>query len=114
MKIDLNNLTTDANLLHRIVTDLVSEVILLNDKNISLEDKNISLQNQLTCLREQLVLLKKQRFGKSSEKIDSQIAELEAKIEEGELLEAVSGIDQERKNKQRSSSTGTEPKEILS
>ncbi len=88
MKIDLNNLPKDTNLLHQIVTDLVSEVVSLKDKNLSLEDKNISLQNQLTRFREQLALLKKQRFGKSSEKLDSQIAELEVKIEEGELLEA--------------------------
>tara|TARA_B110000503_G_C7149263_1_gene414393 strand:- start:376 stop:1971 length:1596 start_codon:yes stop_codon:yes gene_type:complete len=90
MKIDLNNLPKDTNLLHQIVTDLVSEVVSLKDKNLSLEDKNISLQNQLTRFREQLALLKKQRFGKSSEKLDSQIAELEVKIEEGELLEAAS------------------------
>ena len=96
MKIDLNNLTSDTNLLHQIVTDLVNEVISLKDKNISLED-------QLTHLQEQLTLLKKQRFGKSSEKLDSQIAELEAKIEECELLEAAS--DQAREDKQDSTST---------
>ena len=96
MKIDLNNLTTDTNLLHQIVTDLVNEVTSLKDKNISLED-------QLTHLQGQLTLLKKQRFGKSSEKLDSQIAELEAKIEECELLEAAS--DQAREDKQDSTST---------
>lgn len=86
MKIDLNNLTTDTNLLHQIVTDLVNKVI--------------SLEDQLTHLQEQLILLKKQRFGKSSEKLDSQIAELEVRIEECELLEAAS--DQVREDKQDS------------
>ncbi len=110
MKIDLNNLTIDTNLLHQIVTDLVSEVISLKDKNISLEDKNISLQNQLIRLREQLALLKKQRFGQSSEKLEAQIAELEVKIEEGELLESAS--DQTYEDKQSSTSTEEKSKNI--
>ncbi len=55
-------------------------------------------------------MLKKQRFGKSSEKLDSQIAELEAKIEEGELLEAAS--DQLREDKQSSTSTEEKLKNI--
>jgi transposase len=76
MKLDLNNLPSGDEFTHQIIIDLISEVI-------SLTDQNLSLQEQLT-------LLKKQRFGKSSEKIESQIAELEAKIEEGELLEAAS------------------------
>jgi transposase len=101
MKIDLNNLTTETNLLHQIITDLVSEVLSLTNKNISLED-------QLTHLQEQLALLKKQRFGQSSEKLDNQIAELEAKIEECELLEAAS--DQILEDKQDLTSTSTEKK----
>ena len=71
MKIDLSNLPSGDIILHQIITDLVSEVI-------SLKDHNLSLQ-------EQLALLKKQRFGKSSEKLDNQIAELEAQIEESEF-----------------------------
>lgn len=98
MKIDLNNLPSGDKITHQIITDLVSEVITLKDKNISLQDKNIILQNQLTRLREQLALLQKQRFGKSSEKLEAQIAELETKIEEGELLEA--NNDQTNKDKQ--------------
>ena len=80
MKIDLNNLPSGDIILHQIITDLVSEVISLTDQNIS--------------LREQLALLKKQRFGQSSEKLNNQIAELETKIEEGELLEAASDLKQ--------------------
>lgn len=55
----------------------------------------MSLTDQNTSLREQLVLLKKQHFGKSSEKLDNQISELEAKIEEGALLEAASNKSHE-------------------
>ena len=90
MKIDLNNLTTDSKLLHRIVTDLINENSSLKDVNHFLQGENTSLQEQITYLKEQLALLKKQRFGKSSEKLDKQIDELETKIEEGELLEAAS------------------------
>ena len=76
MRIDLNNLPSGDEFTHQIIIDLMNEVV-------SLKDQNLSLQ-------EQLALLKKQRFGQSSEKLDNQIAELEAKIEEGELLEAAS------------------------
>jgi transposase len=88
MKIDIHNLPSDTNVLQQIVTDLVDEVIFLNNKNESLEGQNTSLQEQMVYLQAQLTLLKKKRFGKSSEKLDNQIAELESKIEEGELLEA--------------------------
>jgi transposase len=63
MKLDLNNLPSDPKLLQQIITDLSAE--------------NSSLKNQLA-------LLKAKRFGKSSEKLDKQIAELELKIEEEE------------------------------
>lgn len=65
MKIDLTNLPTDTAFLHQIITDLV-------------------VTNQY--LQDQLALLKAKRFGKSSEKLDAQIEELEERIEEGELL----------------------------
>ena len=103
MKLDINNLPSGDEFTHQIIIDLMSEVMSLTDKNISLED-------QLTHLQEQLTLLKKQRFGKSSEKLDIQIAELEAKIEECELLEAAS--DQAREDKQDSTSTEEKPKNI--
>lgn len=83
MKIDLNNLPSGDKITHQIITNLVNEIILLTNQNVSLKDQNISL-------RAQLALLKKQRFGKSSEKLEAQIAELEIKIEEGELLGIVS------------------------
>jgi transposase len=96
MILDAKNLPLDTNLLHQIVTDLVNH--------------NTSLQDQMKRLQEQLKLLKKQHFGKSSEKIDSQIAELEAKIEEGEILEAAS--DQACKDKKGLAPTEEKAKNI--
>ena len=103
MKIDINNLPSGDAILHQIITDLVSEVLSLTNKNISLED-------QLTHLQEQLALLKKQRFGQSSEKLDNQIAELEAKIEECELLESAS--DQASEDKRGIASAEEQSKNI--
>jgi transposase len=95
MILDAKNLPLDTNLLHQIVTDLMKEVILLNDKVASLEDKNTSLEEKMLILREQLTLLKKRLFGTSSEKmkakIQEEIDELESKIEEGEQEAAVLG-----------------------
>lgn len=85
MKIDINNLPSGDEFTHQIITDLVSEIISLTDKNIS--------------LLEQLALLKKHRYGKSSEKLDSQIAELEFKIEEDELLQSSFDKKPEEKSK---------------
>ena len=68
MKIDLNNLPSDTSILHKIVTDLVNHTL--------------SLQDQMKRLQEQLKLLQAKRFGKSSEKLDKEIAEVEIKIEE--------------------------------
>ena len=63
MLIDLKNLPSDIKLLHQIIADLSTQ--------------NLSLRNQLA-------LLKARRFGKSSEKLDKEIADLELKIEEEE------------------------------
>lgn len=70
MKLDLKNLPSDPKLLQQIIADLSSEVINLSD--------------QVKSLKNQLALLKAKRFGKSSEKLDKQIADLELKIEEEE------------------------------
>jgi transposase len=63
MNLDLKNLPSDPKLLQQIIADLLTE--------------NSSLKNQLA-------LLKAKRFGKSSEKLDKQISDLELKIEEEE------------------------------
>ncbi len=91
MILDINNLPSDTNILHQIVADLVSKVI---------------------SLEEQLILLKRQRFGQSSEKLDTQIAELETKIEEGELLDAASDItkEQEASKDGKTTKANAEPK----
>ena len=73
MIIDLKNLPSDIDFLHQMITDLVYH-------NTSLE--------------EQLKLLKAKRFGKSSEKLDKQIADLELQIEENESAEAIAAFVQ--------------------
>jgi transposase len=88
MQIDLNNLPSDTSILHKIVTDLVSH--------------NLSLQGQMKSLQEQLKLLQAKRFGKSSEKLDKEIAEVEIKIEECESLSAVFDEKYEGNHKSKS------------
>lgn len=88
MLLDLKNLPTETKLLQQIITDLLTE--------------NLSLKNQLA-------LLKAKRFGKSSEKLDKQIADLELKIEEEEenncnqviddSLEKIESDNKKEKNK---------------
>ena len=70
MKIDIKNLPSDANLLQEIIADLSLEVTRLLTENEK--------------LKHQLALLKAKRFGKSSEKLERQIEELELRIEENE------------------------------
>lgn len=67
MFLDLINLPSDPKLLHQIINDLLTE--------------NSSLKDKLKSLRSQLALLKKHRFGKSSEKLDKEISDLELRIE---------------------------------
>lgn len=95
MKLDPKNLPVDTKLLQQIITDLLTE--------------NLSLKDKLKSLKNQLALLKAKRFGKSSEKLDKKIAELELKIEEEEgnncnkviedNLEEESDKDNKEKNK---------------
>ncbi len=65
MILDLQKLPTDTVILHQIITDLVEK---------------------MTSLENQLALLKAKRFGKSSEKLNRQIDELEHAIEDSESL----------------------------
>lgn len=95
MKFDLKNLPSDPKLLQQIISDLSEEVINLSD--------------QIKSLKNQLTLLKAKRFGKSSEKLDKQIADLELKIEEEEenncnqviddSLEEIESDNKKEKNK---------------
>jgi len=79
MILDLKNLPKDTALLHQIIADLVG-------------DNN--------SLKSQLALLKAKRFGKSSEKLDKQIDELERRIEEHEIAAKPSPeADSAEKNK---------------
>jgi transposase len=79
MNIDLKNLPSDTDLLHQIIADLVHI-------NVSLE--------------EQLKLLKAKRFGKSSEKLEKQIEELELRIEINELDKDLE-VTQKQQNRSR-------------
>ena len=63
MILDLKNLPIETNILHQLIIDLVEK---------------------MTSLKEQLALLKAKRFGKSSEKLDKQIDEIELRLEEHE------------------------------
>ncbi len=65
MKIDIKNLPTNVTLLHQIIADLATEVDWLQSK---------------------LNLLRAKHFGKSSEKLDNEIADIELRIEEAESL----------------------------
>lgn len=85
MKIDLENLPSEANILQQIIATLAIENDALLSEKESLATKNNSLLSEVELLKEQLRLLKAKRFGKSSEKLDSQIQQLELWIEENEL-----------------------------
>jgi len=71
MNIDLKNLSSEPDILHKMICVLSTKVLSLTEENQSLKD--------------QLTLLKAKRFGKSSEKLDKQIEELERRIESDEL-----------------------------
>ena len=84
MILDLKKLPSDTKILHQMIGDLSSKVTDLLTENTSLLTENTSLLTENTSLRDQLALLKAKRFGKSSEKLDKQISDLELKIEESE------------------------------
>ena len=71
MNNDLKNQFSEPGILHQIIDDLNTKLRILTEENQSLKD--------------QLALLKAKRFGKSSEKLDRQIEELELRIESNEL-----------------------------
>ena len=75
MKTEHKNLPSDPKILHGIIHVLSTE-------NASLKEENQSL-------KEQLMLLKKKSFGQSSEKLTSQIENLEFRLEENELLDEI-------------------------
>ena len=54
----------------------------LNEQNKQLNQKALALTQQLALLEQQLALLKRARFGKSSEKLDASIYQMELMIED--------------------------------
>lgn len=94
MVIDVQNLSSDVSALHQVIIGLVIENSDLLADNNGLIIENIGLFTRATdlvteneSLKEQLALLKAKRFGKSSEKLDKQISELELRIAENEAIE---------------------------
>ena len=106
MKIDIENLPSESNILQQIIADLSTENhSLLYEKEAlktekeslktekeDLRTKNHYLLSEIELLKEQLKILKAKKFGRSSEKLDSQIEQLELWIEENELASAKADI----------------------
>jgi transposase len=88
MNIDIQNLPLDIKSTHKII--------------VALSKKNALFLVEIQSLKDQLALLKALRFGKSSEKLNKQISELESKIEDNEI-EAFKSVryDTESANKDR-------------
>ena len=94
MKIEPKNLSSDPKTLHEIVNVLSAENTSLKDRNQTLKarcqilkDRNQALIDAIQSLKEQLILLRKKNFGQSSEKLTSQIENIEFRLEENELLD---------------------------
>jgi transposase len=66
----------------------------------TLRDENELLTAELELLKEQLALLKAKQFGKSSEKLERQINELECRIEEKEIEQELRGSNNAKDKKQ--------------
>ena len=95
MPVDLTNLPSDPDILHQIISTL-------NVENRSLLSEKESLQSEVELLKKQLKLLKAKRFGKSSEKLDKQIAQLELWIEESEIKDADAAYKPDAENDKKS------------
>jgi transposase len=85
MKIDFKNLPSKVKNLHQIIASLAIENDSLQTQNTTLVSEKESLLSENDLLRYQLKLLKAKRFGRLSEKLNSQIEQLELWIEENEL-----------------------------
>ena len=110
MLLDLNKLPIDTELLHQVIADLSAEVNNLSTEVTNLSTENSSLKNQLISLKNQLALLRAKRFGKSSEKLDKEIADLELKIEEEEEENCNQVIDADGAKKSDQTKEKNQPK----
>jgi len=81
---DRANLPPDVESLHSVISLLLIDNESLADKNELLSAEVKSLTDEVQLLKEQLLVLKTKQFGKSSEKLEKEIAELELRIEEKE------------------------------
>src|SRR3989338_10350397 len=89
MLLDSKNLPSDITCLHQIIHNLLGE----ND-----------------ALKSQLALLRAKRFGKSSEKLNKQIDELELKIEENESVASPILKDTDKGNNNDKNESAKKPK----
>jgi len=90
MKLDLNNLPDDTNLLHTLIKDLV-QVVDSSQSEISNHKQELRTQKQenkahlilIAELKRQLAALNRAKFGKRSEKLNpDQLALFEAELDE--------------------------------
>jgi transposase len=88
MKTDFKNLPSEVENLQQIIATLNAENNLLLTKTNELQAQNTVLLSENDLLKHQLKLLKARRFGRSSEKLNSQIEQLELWIEENDLKSA--------------------------
>ena len=77
MKIDFKNLPSKVNNLHQIIVSLAIKNDSLQTQNTTLVSEKESLLSENDLLRYQLKLLKAKKFGRVSEKLNSQIEQLE-------------------------------------
>ena len=133
MEIDLATLPSDATILRQIIGDLIGKLDVTQDElsltkgelnttkaklnfaTEELDSATLKLNNaetELAWLQAQLALLKAKRFGRSSEKLDTQIAQLEFFIDELESsasqMNGLNGSDPEGRENEASSSGQTE------
>ena len=123
MKLDLKNLPNNTAFLQHMIRDLVQEMTSLQNNNTVLQSENKTLHERNEYLENQLALLKAKRFGKSSEKLDTeqtdkldkQIAEIEERLEDSELLHDLEESGEEdasqAKGKAKNQDVSREPKD---
>ena len=108
MEIDLAILPDDTKILRQMIGDLMGKLDITEDElnttkaklnfaTEELDSANLKLNNaetELAWLQAQLTILKAKRFGRSSEKLDKQIAQLEFFIDELESSTAATSESQ--------------------
>jgi len=84
--LDPNNLPND-------VESLKALLLASHAENNKLSKRTLALSQQLAVMQQQLAALRRARFGKSSEKLDANIYQMELMIEDIESTIAELGTD---------------------